>query len=457
MLLFVLQHAGRRRGFWLGLLFGVGFFSVLIYWISIIGFLALVVLVLLQSAFLGAFGALWGALSLTGGSIRRVLAPSALWVAVEFARASLPLDGFTWGQLAQAVHDQGTFLRYAAFGGSWLVAAVIVAIAGSVVLAIEKVGERDGRAAAIASGLTLGLLLAPLALPSNVASGRSLKAAIVQGNVPRDMPPSDLKQRMILGSHAELTEQLEPDIDLVVWPESSVGIDPIRDTSVGEQISDAARSVGAPMIVGGNLDEPDDRYRVVTLLVSEDGEVIDRYQKTHLVPFGEYVPARRFLDWIPALDQVPRDAIPAREKVVFDLPFGPVAPVISFEADFGSLVRSRIAAGGRLLVVATNTSTWEESWASAQHVAMSQVRAAENGVYVLHGALSGISAVISPTGQVISDTGLWEATTLVEEVRLATDVTLYARMGDFFAYVCLVSSFLLLLSGARRRRGSSVL
>src|SRR5918999_3515427 len=144
--------------------------------------------------------------------------------------------------------------------------------------------------------------------------------------------------------------------------------------------------------------------------VGPDGRVVDRYQKTHLVPFGEYIPARDLFDWLPMLDQVPRDAIPAAEPVVFDVAGGPIAPVISFEGDFGSLVRQRIHEGGRMLVVATNTSTWGDSWASAQHVAFSRLRAVENGVWVLHAAISGISAVIAPDGDVVERTPLWTRT-----------------------------------------------
>lgn len=284
-----------------------------------------------------------------------------------------------------------------------------------------------------------------------------MRVAIVQGNVP-DMPVSFEKELAILRSHVTLTESLEQDVDLVVWPESAVGIDPEREPFVAEEIAAAARTVDAPMIVGGNLDLPEDRYRVMAFLISPEGDFIDRYQKTHLVPFGEYVPARRYLEWIPALDQVPRDAVAADDEVVFDLPSGRIAPVISFEGDFGSLVRSRIRAGGRLLVVATNTSTWGETWASAQHLAMSQVRAAENGVWVIHGAISGISAFVDPTGRVVRRTGLWEATTAMSEVRFADAVTLYARLGDWFAYLCvglaIASAGVALVS--RRRTGDTV-
>jgi apolipoprotein N-acyltransferase len=267
------------------------------------------------------------------------------------------------------------------------------------------------------------------------------------------MEASAEKDLVILGSHRHFTEELDHrDVDLVVWPESSVGIDPFRTPEVGEAVADSARAAGAPMIVGGNLERDDGRYQVMAYLVGADGTFVDRYQKTHLVPFGEYVPARHLLDWIPALDQVPRDAVPGGERTVFDVEGHPIAPVISFEGDFGSLVQDRIAAGGRLLVVPTNTSTWGDSWASAQHVAMSQVRAAENGVDVVHAALSGISAFIRADGSVIARTPLWTPTSLVEEVRLAESVTPYARMGDWFPILCLIVGPLWPLVAARSTR-----
>jgi apolipoprotein N-acyltransferase len=151
------------------------------------------------------------------------------------------------------------------------------------------------------------------------------------------------------------------------------------------------------------------------------------------------------------LDQVPRDAIAADEPTIFEAAGGRVAPVISYEGDFGSLVRQRIADGGRLLVVATNTSTWGESWASAQHVAFSQVRAVENGVWVVHAALSGISAFVSPAGDVVRSTPLWEATTAVEVVRFAETPTLYARSGDWVAWGSVLAGAILVILGTRKR------
>jgi apolipoprotein N-acyltransferase len=137
---------------------------------------------------------------------------------------------------------------------------------------------------------------------------------------------------------------------------------------------------------------------------------------------------------------------------VFDVAGGKVAPVISFEGDFGSLVRQRIDGGGRLLVVATNTSTWGRSWASAQHLAFSQVRAAENGVWVVHAALTGISGFVRPDGVVVAATPLWRGTTLVRDVSFAEDVTLYARLGDWVPLACVLGSVLAAARAAVGRR-----
>ncbi|MDQ3982875.1 MAG: apolipoprotein N-acyltransferase, partial [Actinomycetota bacterium] len=218
-----------------------------------------------------------------------------------------------------------------------------------------------------------------------------------------------------------------------------VGIDPARDAAVGHALRAAARATGRPLIVGGTLARDDGDYQVMAYLVSADGAIVDSYQKTHLVPFGEYVPARDLLDWLPALAQVPLDAVPGKEPVVFDVAGGAVAPVISFEGDFGSLAAGRIAAGGRLLVVLTNTSTWRHSWASAQHVAMSQVRAVETGVYVAHGALTGISVFVDPAGEIVERSELWERDVLVQRLRFATGASFYARTGDWAALGSLVT------------------
>ena len=440
-LLHSLAGAGPKRGFLLGAAFGLCFFGTLLFWVSIVGYLAWFVLVLLQALYAGVFGALWGAASRRAGRAASVILPALLWVAVvEYLRAVTPVVGFTWGQLAQSQHDLPAILRSAEWGGSWLVAFQLVVVNALVAGAVSAARRRHLRTAVAWAVVAAAVLLAAAPVPASDADGPPVDVAIVQGNIPEHRPASYEKDLVILDNHVRLTATVPPEADLILWPESSVGIDPARDVEVADALGGAARDAGRPLIAGGTLARDDGDYQVMAYLVSEDGAVVDAYQKTHLVPFGEYVPARAALDWLPALEQVPLDAVPGQEPVVFDVAGGAVAPVISFEADFGSLVARRIGVGGRLLVVLTNTSTWRHSWASAQHVAMSQVRAVESGVFVAHGALTGISAFVDPSGRVIERSELWEPDVMVQRVRFASGASFYARTGDWFALASLLDA-----------------
>ena len=450
-LLIALRDATPGRGFLLGLAFGGAFFGVLLYWVSIVGWAAWAALVVLQMLFIGLFGAGWAYLRARLPGWAAVLVAGALWTVLEYARTLVPTVGFTWGELAQSQHNATWMLKLAPWGGGWAISWLIASV--NALVAEAWLARRSLRPAATSLAIASGLIALPLLLPVPEVNGKEVRVAIVQGNVPRSFDGTVLdKELEIIASHARLTQRIPSgSVDLVVWPESSVGLDVDKEPAAAKAIAQSARSVGAPMIVGGNLDVDEDHYKVMAFHVSAEGEIVDRYQKTHLVPFGEYVPARGLLGWIPMLEQVPRDAIAGDEATVFDVAGGPVAPVISFEGDFGSLVRGRIDAGGRLLVVATNTSTWEESWASAQHVAFSQVRAAENGVWVVHGALSGISALISPDGSVVASSPLWEATTTTGTVRFATSPTFYARVGDWVPVVGALLVIGLGVAAVRRR------
>ncbi len=437
-----------------GLAYGVGFFGTLLAWISLVGWLAWALLVALQACFIGAFAGIWSLVARRLGPVERIIAAAALWVSLDALRATVPVGGFTWGELAQSQHDMTWLLRLASLGGGWLVTFVVVVANASLAEMVTALrAPRPGAAAGYLLAAAI-VIIAPALLAAPVADGRALRVAIVQGNVPRSFTGALFEKELgIVRRHSLLTRRLrDRGIDLVVWPESAVGLDLERVPAAREAVSSAARAVDAPMIVGGNLDEGTSHYLVMAFEISAAGNVVDRYQKTHLVPFGEYVPARDLLGWLPPLAQVPRDALAGSEPVVFSVAGGKVAPVISFEGDFGPLVRRRIDAGGRLLVVATNTSTWSTTWASAQHLAFSQVRAAENGVWVVHAALSGISGFVRPDGHVTTQTPLWRATTAVRDVRFASGTTLYTRAGEWLPVLCVALSLLALARGALGRR-----
>lgn len=448
-LLVVCVGVSPRVGYGRAFVFGAGFFSVLLLWVSAVGWVAWALLVVMEAALFGVFGAAWVLAARVHRRWWIVLAP-ALWVAIELLREYVPIVGFPWGQLAQGQMGIPWELPIAGIGGGKTVSFLLVAVNVAIALAwLDRGVRRVGLMGVSAGLLGLGPLVGAMRPHADTAT-KPLRIAIVQGNAGAGVQVEDERARV--ARHLALTESVAAeDLDLVVWPESSVGIDPAFDPAIAPMIADAARAADAPMIVGANLEAGEDRYMVMALLVAADGEIVDRYQKTHLVPFGEYIPARGLLGGLPMLQQVPRDAVAGRDPRNFDVDGTTVATVISFEGDFGPLVRQRIGLGARMLVVATNTSTWGRSWASAQHVAMSQVRAAENGVPVVHAALSGISAAISEEGRVLAETPLYEEATLVFAMRPADFVTLYARTGEWFPLGCVALAGIGVIVGARRR------
>jgi apolipoprotein N-acyltransferase len=452
--LIVARATGAKRGAALGAAFGFGFFGVLIIWIKYVGWIAWFLLVALETAFVAIFGAAWGSTTRRWVGLWTTSLAAAFWVALEFLRSVLPVLGFSWGQLAQGQHNVGWILKPASLGGAWLVSFVLVFVNALVAESFSRLRAGKRReAAGIVLGAAAVLGLSAL-VPAQSASGPALRVAIIQGNVPRSFFGTFFEKNVeILNSHLALTRALAgADLDLVVWPESSIAVDLRPGNEVAQEVGEATRTAGAPLVAGGNLEGPSNLYKVVAFHIDDNGELVDTYQKTHLVPFGEYVPWPWLRDFVPMLGQVPRDAIAGPEGKTFALDQGRVAPVISFEGDFGSLVRERIGPlGGRLLVVATNTSTWETSWASAQHAAFSQVRAVENGVWVAHAALSGISAFIAPDGSVTERSDLWTKDTLIETVRMADTATFYARTGDWLPWACVVVLFVAPAVAARRR------
>lgn len=463
--LLVLGRGSPRKGLGLGLAFGLGFFGALLIWIKVVGWVAWGVLVLMEALYLGAFGAAWGLASRLGRGWWPVAAP-VLWVTAETLRESAPVVGFPWGQLSQS---QGVFpwlLQISQLGGGKTVSVVLLTVNAFVALAIlastraRRVLIAGAAAAVIAAMVPLTYVIPRIDGSPAAGESEPLRIGIVQGNASPGVVVEDERERV--RRHLNLTRTLsDENLDLVVWAESSVGIDPLVDDDVRSMIEEAAQVTKAPMIVGTNLDADNDNYKVTTLLVDESGEITDVYQKTHLVPFGEYVPAREALDWIPMLDQIPRDAVPGDDPANFVIEGNEIpgletlqheiGTVISFEGDFGHLVRDRVALGARLVVVATNTSTWERTWASAQHLAMSQVRAAETRVPIVHAALSGISASVNFDGTVGRQTDLYEEETLVFTTSPSPDISIYARTGEWLPIACVLGALASLAASMKRR------
>ncbi|MFN8028623.1 MAG: apolipoprotein N-acyltransferase [Acidimicrobiia bacterium] len=185
------------------------------------------------------------------------------------------------------------------------------------------------------------------------------------------------------------------------------------------------------MLVNARTPGTDGEVRNTNLLYTPKGELQGTYSKQHLVPFGEYVPWRDQLGFISELRQIPYDFQAGDRTKVFDVKGTPVGSVICFESAFGPLVRDSVKQGAQAIVVSTNNRSYRRSANSEQHLANSQMRAAETGRPVLQASVSGISAVIDPDGTVHDTTELFERTTVQGTIDTTTGETTYVRFGDW--------------------------
>ncbi|HLF69655.1 MAG TPA: apolipoprotein N-acyltransferase, partial [Actinomycetota bacterium] len=315
--------------------------------------------------------------------------------------------------------------------------------------------------------VVVGLVMAlPVLTSFRDADGTPVKVAMIQGNAPEGTENPHFDDAKVIRDHARLTDGLETRPDLVIWPESAFDLDPLRDPVMAEPLYRSIGLVQTPFLVGAFREEfatsgptflgnPQFRmhtYYNASLFFGPDGSLLGEYHKRHLVPFGERVPLRPFFSrFVKAIERVPNDLTPGSEATVFDLPQGRFASVICFESTFPELVRSSVVKGARLLVVSTNNSSFERTAASAQHVAFSQLRAAEHRVWIAHAALTGISAVVAPDGRVLERTGLFEPAVLTPTMRMATGITPYGRWGDWLPISTLIILGILAVAALLRR------
>jgi len=273
----------------------------------------------------------------------------------------------------------------------------------------------------------------------------------------------------VLDNHVAATRQLAgsvrrggtPAPQLVIWPENSSDIDPLRNRDAWAVIQSAVDAIGVPIVVGAVLDEPADRLSNATLVWGPTGSSTPgpgaRYLKRHPAPFGEYIPFRSFFRrFSDKVDLVRHDFAAGSGDGVLPvtLPSGGVVrlgDVICFEVAFDDLVRDAVRGGADLLVVQTNNATFGLTDESDQQLAMSRLRAVEAGRAVVHISTVGVSGLIAPDGAVLVRSGHFTREVLQHSLPLRTGATIATQVGAIPEWSLAGCGVLVALAGLRRR------
>ena len=279
--------------------------------------------------------------------------------------------------------------------------------------------------------------------------------AVVQGNIDQALKWNATYQVASVEKYLALSERvLKEGPDLVVWPETATPFYLFHHPALTEMVTDFVARSGTVFLVGSpsfSSQGNDFEYYNSAYLIDAAGHRAGRYDKVHLVPFGEYVPLQRYLPFVGKMVAQVGDfksGPPGTTLVWGDRRLG---VQICYEIIFPRLSRQMVAGGADILVNMTNDAWFGRTGAPYQHFAMTVLRAVENRRTVVRVANTGISAVIGPQGRVDHRTELFEDAAFTRSVPLMTVKTFYTRFGDAWADLCLIVSIVSLAFGRRRR------
>lgn len=483
-----LIQSDTRRAFWLGWLSGVIAFVGAMHWVvtamNLYGKMPLVLsyaVMLLLSTYLGLFFAIYALLFVwLRGRLPSliVLAAPCVWVTLELLRTYL-FSGLPWTLLGYSQYRWLPGIQIADLAGVYGIGFVIVLVnvalseLGLWAFALWR-GREPGPspwvpvgAAVLIMLFTVGYGYARLASLRGDQNGsiagmdRSLRIGLVQANIDQAQKWDPAFARETIARYRQLTEWAAEDTDLVIWPEAATPFLFEREPDYRAVVIGLVKARSTPLLFGSPAVgyEADGRPYLLNsaYLLSEQGQIIGRYDKQHLVPFGEYVPLRSilfFLDkMVVGIGDFKAGAQPTILRLPQQPPDGPVTfgVVICYEVIFPDLVRKFAAKGVDFMTTITNDAWFGRSVAPFQHFGMVVLRAVENRVSFARAANTGVSGFIDPTGRIVTASPIFEQVALKGALPLGRLATFYTRFGDVFAYGCVIIAGFLCITAFRQR------
>ncbi len=461
----------RTPGAWkssiCGLAFGLGFFGTDLYWIyetvnlhghapKALAFLTTVGLVSLLSIFPGLFGLVTGLIK-----TRSHLAPSLIpfvWVGAEYARANL-LTGFPWDLLGYSQANFLSLIQIADITGVYGVSFVIVLTNVAVVELIKYLSDDPGAKLrnVIFAALIIGVTISYGKIKLYYADQQDFTengwtVGVLQGSIPQEFKWLVKERQRTVDAYTILGENAaQTGAQALIWPETSLptlfmGEDPFWKTPcIISQDLRVPILFGAPYEIGG----PGSSIYVNSAILIDGFDLLARYDKIHLVPFGEYMPLSWLIPLGPGLAARQADYLPGDTMKVMSLPGAPQFSVlICYEAIFPELSRLAINNGAKLLINITNDAWFGSTAAPYQHLAMARFRAVENRAWLVRCANTGISAIVDPNGAIVKSIPLYKRGFFNHTFPGNLEAgSFYTMFGDIFAWasilICIVWFFAL--------------
>jgi len=466
-LLWALRDQSLKGALWLGLVSGLAHYVALLYWIvyvtHVFGKLPLIVaigILLLLAGYLCLYTAVWG-VGVAWGAARGLSLlwwGPVLWVALEMGQTYI-ISGFPWELLGNGLYQYPRLLQLADITGVYGLSFLVVLVNVSLYLLIfpsrgQALRFRQAAGVCLILALWIGYGFYRLGEVDRLAAASpKIKVAVVQGNIKQG---EKWKREMVqntLNRYGELSRKVQG-ARLVIWPETAAPFFFLRTPDLDAEVRKIAKETGAYLLFGSPAFEKTsqgEQYFNRAFLLNPQAETVGSYDKAHLVPYGEYVPLRRFFPFIGKMVPMVGDFAEGPVGATVSLPEGAIGPLVCYESIFPNLSRAQVANGAHLLVNITNDAWFGKTAAAYQHLSMAVLRAVENHVCLARAANTGISAFIDGAGRLLwtSEINVPEAHAL--ELAWLPGGSLYTKIGDVFAWTCVIIAGLALILGRRRR------
>jgi len=463
-----LQAAKPGQAFLLAYISGIFWYAGTCYWIyntmhehgglsEPFALLALFLFCLYLGLYHGLFGLL---LSLSVGpgrdNRRALLAIPFLWVAVELARTRV--TGFPWNLLGTAQVDNISLSRITTWTGVYGVSFEIMLV--NVAVAAAFLVPRKNRNTLLIASLTAAAVLQAGRLVDAPALPADHVALLVQENVPVDETwtrvtfertlheLTDLSVKAAAAGSSPTPGSKPSKVDLIVWPESPAPFF-TSDPLFRDPVSQMARNAHSWVVTGAIGSRPAMQNGTSNLasqvfnsaaLISPSGDWTARYDKVHLVPFGEYLPFPRLFAFAGGLTKEVGEFEAGGSRAPLDAGDTRIGVFICYESVFPGEVRQFADQGAQVLVNLSNDGWYGDSGAYAQHLNQTRMRAIENDRWILSATDTGVTASIDPYGRTVARFPRKERGALIAPYALTSVTTFYTRQGDWFAWLCAIIS-----------------
>jgi apolipoprotein N-acyltransferase len=478
--LWALREAGPREGFRRGMVFGLAHFLSLLYWLvptmTVYGHLPLPLAVGILFLFASVLSLLFvapvtSALTIVAASPARLLAAlPLLWTASEFLRSFL-FTGFPWALLGYSQYRHLALIQMAdvlgvygistliAFGGAalFLVAAMLTGTRwqGQAVGRLSAYGGVAAAALLVAAALGYGAIRIEQ-IDRLAAGAPGLRTAVVQGNIEQSEKWDPSIQAATIEKYIRLSLAVKPqDPELVIWPESAAPFYFLAEGPPTRALMQGVAAAGTSFLFGAPSFEPKggragDYFNSAYLVAP--GEILGKYDKAHLVPYGEYTPFKEYLPFLGKIVEHVGDFKSGPEGRTLALGGRKLGIQICYEVIFPQLARAQVRNGAVLLITITNDAWYGQTAGPYQHFMLAVLRSVENRRALARAANTGISGFVDPVGRVLDPTALEVEAAVVRPLPLLQIESVYTRTGDVFGWACLIASVAGVWAARRKRR-----